>query len=318
LWREEDYQRKGNQWSDEQKSRLIESLIMRIPLPIFYFDGSEHPWKIIDGLHRLTTLYTFTKGQSFRLENLEYLSELNGKSFFELPFKYRRVIEESTIEAYLINPGTPDKVKLNIFQRINTGGSSLSRQEIRNAYYRGKPSDFINKLSTEPSFLDATGNRISYRRMKDKETVLRFYSFYMYFDRYTPPMEKFLDYAMESVFTVDDKTLSDISERFRRSMLAAISIFQGSAFYTLDINGKREGKSPNIALFEAWSVNIAKLEQYQIDILVKKRTLLLDRFINQLQFADFYKSISTSTASKKAVFTRFENIKKLINDIVNA
>lgn len=291
---------------------------MRIPLPIFYFDGSEHPWKIIDGLHRLTTLYTFMKGQSFELENLEYLTDLNGKNFFELPFKYRRVIEESTIEAYLINPGTPDKVKLNIFQRINTGGSSLSRQEIRNAYYRGKPSDFVNSLATEPLFLDATVRRISLRRMRDKETVLRFFAFYMYIERYSPPMEKFLDYAMESIFSVDENILSEIRERFRRSMMTSIRIFQSNAFYTLDINGKRESSSINIALFEAWSVNLARLEQGQIDILVANRSTLIDRFINHLQFADFYKSISSSTASKKAVFSRFENIKNLINDIINA
>lgn len=318
LWREEDYQRKSNQWNNEQKSRLIESLIMRIPLPIFYFDGSERPWKIIDGLHRLTTLYTFMKGQSFQLEKLEYLTELNEKTFFQLPFKYRRVIEESTIEAYVINPGTPDKVKLNIFQRINTGGSSLSRQEIRNAYYRGKPSEFINKLATAPAFLDATRSRISLKNMKDKEAVLRFFAFYRYLDRYEPPMEKFLDYAMDSIFEIEDNVLSEIESEFNRSMLTSISLFHENAFYTLDLNGKRESSTINIALFEAWAVNLAKLNHEQQNVLVSKRNKLVDRFSNHLQFSEFYKSISSSTASKKAVAMRFETIRKLINDIINA
>lgn len=318
LWREEDYQRKSNQWNREQKSRLIESLIMRIPLPIFYFDGSERPWKIIDGLHRLTTLYTYMKGVSFQLEKLEYLTELNDKTFFELPFKYRRVIEESTIEAYVINPGTPDKVKLNIFQRINTGGSSLSRQEIRNAYYRGKPSDFINQLSTASTFLEATRCRISLKKMKDKEAVLRFFSFYMYLNRYEPPMEKFLDSAMDSIYEIEDSILSEVEDKFKRSLITSISLFQENAFYTLDIKGKRESSSINIALFESWTVNLSKLSQRQHDYLVSKRAELVDRFINHLQFADFYKSISSSTASKKAVTMRFETIKNLINDILNA
>ncbi len=318
LWRENDYQRKSNQWSNKQKSRLIESIIMRIPLPIFYFDGSNRPWKIIDGLHRLTTLYTFMRGQSFQLEELEYLTDLNEKTFFELPFKYRRTVEESTIEAYVINPGTPDKVKLNIFQRINTGGISLSGQEIRNAYYRGRPADFINLLSTTPSFLDATRNRISLTKMKDKEAVLRFFAFYMYWDRYKPPMQHFLDYAMDSIFKIDDSILSEIENRFNRSMITSINLFQDNAFYTLDINGQREGSTVNIALFEAWAVNLAKLEQRQLNHLISNRDMLLDRFINFLQFADFYKSISSSTASKKAVVMRFETIKNLINDILNA
>jgi len=318
LWREADYQRRSNQWNEEQKSRLIESLIMRIPLPIFYLDGSSRPWKIIDGLHRLTTIYSYIRGTSFRLVNLEYLKDLEGKTFEELPFKYKRVIEESMIEAYIINPGTPDKVILNIFQRINTGGSRLSRQEIRNAYYRGLPTEFIDELSTEVSFIEATNGKISVSKMKNKEATLRFFSFFKYLGQYTPPMEKFLDFSMEQINSINKFELNEIKEKFKRSMIACKVIFQENTFYTLDINGKKESGSINIALFETWSVNIAKLDKDKTDLLIVKRAEVLDRFINQLQFADFYKSISSSTASKKAVFTRFETIDKLINNIVNA
>jgi hypothetical protein len=318
LWREADYQRRSNQWNEEQKSRLIESLIMRIPLPIFYLDGSARPWKIIDGLHRLTTLYTYIRGMSFRLVNLEYLKDLEGKTFEDLPFKYKRVIEESMIEAYIINPGTPDKVILNIFQRINTGGSTLSRQEIRNAYYRGLPVEFIDELSTDVAFIETTNGKISASKMRNKEATLRFFAFFKYLRQYSPPMEKFLDFSMESIYTINRSELNEIKESFKRSMMASKSIFHENTFYTLDINGKRESSSINIALFETWSVNIAKLNNHKTDILIKHRTEVLDRFISQLQFADFYKSISSSTASKKAVFTRFEIIDKLINDIVNA
>jgi len=122
FWFEPGYERSGNEWSIEQKSRLIESLIMRIPLPSFYFDGSEHPWKIIDGLQRLSTFYSFLKGMSFELQNLEYLKNFEGKVFFELPYSFRRVIENTIIEAYVINPGTPKKVRYNIFTRINNRG----------------------------------------------------------------------------------------------------------------------------------------------------------------------------------------------------
>lgn len=314
LWREEDYQRKSTSWNAKQKSRLIESLIMRIPLPIFYFDGSDKPWKVIDGLHRLTTLYTFLKGLSFPLTDLEYLKDLEGLNFFELPFKYRRVIEESTIEAYVINPGTPDKVKLNIFQRINTGGSSLTRQEIRNAYYRGLPSDFINSLANSNEFLLATNGKIPQSKMRDKEAVLRFFSFFKFLDRYNPPMERFLDISMENIYHISESELSHIKNRFRQSMITCNTIFRDRAFYVLNINGERQSSTINIALFESWSVNIAQLDNDELDMLHNNQHEVMRQFIHLLQNVEFHKSFSSSTSSKKAVYTRFSAIKNLLNN----
>lgn len=318
LWRELDYQRKSTSWDVKQKSRLIESLIMRIPLPIFYFDGSEKPWKVIDGLHRLTTLYTFLKGASFPLKDLEYLKDLEGLPFFELPFKYRRVIEEFTIEAYVINPGTPDKVKLNIFQRINTGGSSLSRQEIRNAYYRGIPVDFIDSLANSNDFLLATNSKIPQSKMRDKEAVLRFFSFFKFLERYNPPMERFLDISMENISQIGESELSYIKSRFRQSMISCNTIFRDRAFYVLNINGEKQSSTINIALFETWAVNIALLDNDTLDILHSNQNEVVRKFILLLQDVEFHKSFSSSTSSKKAVYTRFSAIKNLVNNISNA
>ena len=318
LWREIDYQRKSNAWDSKQKSRLIESLIMRIPLPIFYFDGSEKPWKVIDGLHRLTTLYSFIREESFELKELEYLKDLEGKSFHDLPFQYRRVIEESTIEAYVINPGTPSKVKLNIFQRINTGGSSLSRQEIRNAYYRNKPVDFIDSLANSSEFLLATNGKIQQSRMKDKEAVLRFFSFFKFLDRYNSPMERFLDISMENIYIIADEELDSIRNRFRQSMIACNAIFRDKAFYVLNIHGEKQSTTINVALFETWAVNFALLENDRLDMLKNNQSEVLRRFILLLQDIEFHKSFSSSTSSKNAVFTRFSAIRNLINTITNA
>lgn len=318
LWRESDYQRKSNSWDAKQKSRLIESLIMRIPLPIFYFDGSDKPWKVIDGLHRLTTLYTFLKGPSFPLRELEYLDDLEGLTFAELPFKYRRVIEEFTIEAYVINPGTPDKVKLNIFQRINTGGSSLSRQEIRNAYYRGEPVDFIDSLASSNEFLMATNGKIPQSKMRDKEAVLRFFSFFKFLERYNPPMERFLDISMENISQVEENELSYIKDRFRQSMITCNAIFRDRAFYVLNINGEKQSSTINIALFETWAVNIALLDNDALDMLHSNQNEVVRQFILLLQDIEFHKSFSSSTSSKKAVYTRFSAIKNLLNTICDA
>lgn len=315
LWRELDYQRKSNAWDAKQKSRLIESLIMRIPLPIFYFDGSDKPWKVIDGLHRLTTLYTFLKGPSFPLKDLEYLKELEGIIFHDLPFKYRRVIEEFIIEAYVINPGTPDKVKLNIFQRINTGGSSLSRQEIRNAFFRGEPANFVSKLAESNLFLRATQEKISTKKMKDKQVALRFISFYNFLDNYESPLESFLDQSMERIYKFELSDRNDIFNAFERSMRASIEIFENKAFYLLNIHGQRQSTNINVALFESWAVNLAKCDYNKLKLLISQRVRVMDSFVLLLQDIEFHKSISSGTSSKKAIHTRFLSIKNLINNI---
>jgi len=316
LWREVDYQRKSNAWSEKQQSRLIESLIMRIPLPIFYFDGSDKPWKVIDGLHRLTTLYNFLEFPSFKLSDLEYLKALEGMNIFELPFKYRRAIEVFTIEAYVINPGTPDKVKFNIFQRINTGGSSLSSQEIRNVYYRGRPADFINSLADSKEFLLATGFNILPSKMKDREAVLRFFSFFKFLDQYNPPMERFLDISMGQISQMNESELNYIANRFRQSMMTCKALFSDRAFYVLKLNGERQSSKINIALFETWAVNIALLDNDTLDILHKNQDKVVRQFIYLLRDIEFHKSFSSSTSSRKSVYIRFSAIKDLLNQII--
>ncbi|WP_312393914.1 DUF262 domain-containing protein [Chryseobacterium sp.] len=317
LWLEESYQRRSKAWSIKQKSRLVESIIMRIPLPIFYFDGSEIPWKVIDGLHRLTTLFSYIFLEDWELRELEFLTEFEGRRFSELPFKYQRAIRQSTIEAYVINPGTPNHVKLNIFQRINTGGSLLTRQEIRNSYYSGVGADFINYLSNSTEFLNATNGKISRNRMKDKEAILRFIAFYKFLSDYSTPLEKFLDRTMENL-SDPSNDLIEIKNRFFDSMSLCEEIFGEKAFYIIDRKYNKVGTNLNIALFETWSVNLAKLSPVEIKIIRTKKSKVLARFVRLLQDIDFHKSISNSTSSRKAVKTRFAYIETLLKKLIDA
>lgn len=318
LRREKEYQRNSSAWNVKQKSRLIESLLMRIPLPIFYFDGSESPWKIIDGLHRLTTLFSFLNGESFKLTDLEFLTDLEGSTFFDLPFKYKRVIEEFSIEAYVINPGTPNKVKFNIFHRINSLGKPLSPQEIRNANYRGEPADFLNRLATSEIFLQATQNKFTTHRMKDKEVVLRYVAFYKFINYYNPPLEIFLDHSMERMYKLNYNDREQLFSAFENSMNTCKRIFEENAFYLLNINGLKNSSNINVALFETWAVNIAQCDNYVLELLVEQRQRVIADFIMLLQNIEFNKSISSSTSSKKAIHTRFSAIKNLINTISDA
>lgn len=128
-------------WNEAAQSRVIESVLVRLPLPAFYFDAADKDrWLVIDGLRRLSALDGFINAGAFNLTGLEYLDNLEGKDFKGLPRHFQRRILETQVTAHLVQEGTPDAIRLNLFRRFNTGARTLSDQEIRDAM-RGGPVD---------------------------------------------------------------------------------------------------------------------------------------------------------------------------------
>lgn len=171
---------RGEVWKKgKQRSELIESILMGIPIPIIYlFETKDGKKEVVDGRQRITTFIEFMSND-FPLKDLRMLPNLNGKKFKNLDPLLQGKIEDYQLSAYVIQPPTPERVKFDIFDRVNRGGTQLNNQEMRNALYQGLATKLLDKLSKLKSFKQATGNSISSTRMKDKYIISRFIGFYL-------------------------------------------------------------------------------------------------------------------------------------------
>jgi hypothetical protein len=314
-----DFQRRAGIWDKTRMSRLVESLLLRIPLPVFYFSAdSKDRWAVVDGLQRLTTLKQYALDGSFALENLEFLLQYEGMRFNDLPRTMQRRVNESEITVHIIQPGTPGAVMFNIFKRINTGGMPLSAQEIRHAIFQGTATRFLRELAESTEFRVATDYSIRDERMADRECVLRFVAFYMMEPRnYRQDLDTFLSEAMQLLNKSTDQTLADLRSAFLATMTLARQLFGRYAFRKL--YGPGLWRNPiNKALFEAWSVNLAKLNSAEATVLIQKRDPVLQGFYQLMRDPAFSDAISISTGDPRKVAYRFAKIDELVRGAVNA
>lgn len=313
-----EFQRKANLWDDVRKSRLIESILLRFPLPAFYFDiENEDFWLVVDGLQRLSTLKHFIveTGDPLKLTGLEILKDLNTKSFKQLDITLRQRILETNITTFQIQAGTPKELKYNVFNRINTGGLPLSPMEIRHALnQKGIATKFFKQLSgTNDSFFNAfiRENKIPTPRMEDRELLLRYVAFSLQkYEDYTPSLGKFLDTAMQNL----DLTAIEIYDALIINLEKAITCYKAIFGNTRFGRGFTLRAKMNSALFEVWTTELARLSDKQREQLVAKKDSIKAEYQTLLGDANFKKSIVSSTAGKGAVETRFRSIRELLKN----
>ena len=313
------FQRKGGIWNVGAQSRLIESILIRMPLPAFYLDATnDDKWLVVDGLQRLTALKRFIVDETLKLSELEFLTHLDGKTHSELPRPFQRRIRETQVTVYLIEKGTPSEVKFNIFKRINTGGLPLSAQEIRHALNQGKAAELLARLAGSTEFKRAIDNSIRDDRMADRECVLRFFAFTItpYAQYKAKEFDSFLNDCMVRMNKMSDQELAELERRFRRAMEAAFDIFGGDAFRKRYKPGA--AKYPiNKALFESWSVNFSQLSNEQLKLLEERKDILIGKFIKLMNDSAFDAAVSQGTGDIKKVNRRFSSLEQLIKGVLS-
>ena len=309
-----DFQRQGNLWPIEKQSQLIESVLIKLPLPAFYFDGSnDNKWLVVDGLQRLSAIKNFVVDKSMALYGLEFLKKLDGFKFDDLPRAYQRQIEEAEIMAYIINPGTPEDVKFNIFKRINTGGLVLAAQEIRHALNQGTPAKFVAELANLQEFKRATGWVIATDRMLDREFVTRFITFYINSPAdYKPDLDTFMSRSMGQLKYKTERELLAIKNNFIEAMKLSSAIFSRWAFRKVyNITARR--KPINKALFEVWSVELPKLSDEERKLALKRKKAIFNGFVKLMNEDVFFgNAITSATGDKSRVRYRFSKIEELL------
>lgn len=312
-----DFQRNANLWSKETKGRLIESLLLRFPLPAFYFDATnDENWLVVDGLQRLITIQQFVIDNELKLKDLEFLhNNCNNKTYENLSRSMQRRILEASVTLYLIKPGTPELVKYSIFHRINTGGLRLNAQEIRHALNQavnnGQASTFLSTIVEMDTFEKVVG--VSGKRMLDKELVLRYLAFKIFnYKEYKSPMVNFLNKTMAQLGGLGNDELADLKLDFEKSLNVAFSIFEDDAFKK-SLAFQESNKVLNRALFEVCTVLFSQLTDTEIDTLNKNKSAFVESFKTLLRNDDFNSCISYSTTSKLNVNKRFEEISTILN-----
>lgn len=320
------FQRKSDLWNAIQQSRLIESILLRLPLPAFYFDEIIEKeedafqrrvlWQVIDGLQRCSVIRNFVVDNKLQLTDLEFLTQFNGLRYKDLPRDLVRRINQTPLTVYVIEKGTPDDVKFNIFKRINTGGLILTPQEIRHAMNQGVPAQFVAELAEMDSFKEATCNKIEKERMSDRDFTTRFVSFYLQdYKNYTPDLDEFMNKGMRMLKTVSEEERCSIKENFDKAMLLARSIFGDDAFRKR-FNTTEKRRPINKALFEVLSVLFAKMTDSQRLALSDGAELFKNKFIELNNDDKFLYSISSGTGQKESVQKRFTEMTRIINETI--
>jgi uncharacterized protein with ParB-like and HNH nuclease domain len=298
-------------WNQAEASRLIESLLLGLPVPGVFLakEGESNKLSVIDGQQRLKSLlffyegffnpkYNDTRKKVFRLKNVQ--KQFENKTYEDLDAEDRIKLDDSIIHATIIKQESPDNDNTSIyhvFERLNTGGRKLTPQEIRTAIYIGKLNNVISDLNEHPSWRELFGKKNN--RLKDQEMILRFLAMYTSLDNYTKPLKEFLNKFNLRNRNIKDEEIERLSNIFKNTTDKILDKFGKNAF--------RPDRVFNASAFEVLMVGIAKRLDLDIDF-----DGLISHIDDLYQNQEFTDAITRATSDDKVVEQRH----KLFNDFI--
>jgi hypothetical protein len=324
-------------WKSRQRTRLVESILLGIPLPAFYFNQDRNgTYQVVDGVQRLSTISLFMNdGHVLDVEDLEYLHNLNGSTYSGLDMAALRRFRSTQIVVHVIEPQTPDEVKYDIFGRVNTLGSPLSAQEIRHAMSKERSRLHLKFLAEHPEFDEATawsywrrdpetGKRIrDSGRMTNRELALRFCAFrhyssedyrqYSSLDAFLVEYTRRIDGTTEKGSRIGDGELELLKTDFERAMKSA-SLILGKTAFRRQLRAQKRIGPINRAVFESQSIALA---DYPTETLLPWREEISQAFQELFDDPEYVRAVTVGTGAPAAVETRLSLPKAMLVKVLN-
>lgn len=320
-----DYQRR-HRWPIETSSRLIESLILNIPIPVVFISQdidvdeeigeSVSRYTVIDGQQRLTAIYSFLN-DDYALEGLEALPELDGMRYKDLPPFLLRRLEERTVKCLRIDSTVDEQVKFDIFERLNTGSIKLEAQELRNATARGPFNVLIKELAKNKEFrqliqINETnpGENSKVKKMEDVELVLRFFA--LTDKRYLNLKKGFKDFLTQSLNEFNLLSIEEINNASKKFITTINYIHKNAgpmpfAKYRFDNGEFKKMSSFNAAVYDAIMVGTAEVLSPEV-IDAPWNESKIDNYIQLFKDPEFFAAVSGSVNDAAKVETRINSM----------
>lgn len=298
-------------WEEDKQSKLIESVLMRIPLPVFYLAENEKGQMIVvDGLQRLSTFQRFISGD-LKLK-LKHQKELHDRRFKDLSPKLQNRLEDCNLILYVIDAKVPTQALLDIFERVNSG-LALTRQQMRNCLFTGQATRFLKAEANTPIFKNATGDSLNPKTMRDRELINRFCAFNLLgVTQYRGDMDDFLAKSLEFMNKLSADKLEKLSDEFRRSLINNKLLFRHHAFRKYS-EGQENRSVINASLWDVMSTLLANYPEHIVEANaeeIRRSTLIL---LKDFRFVD---AITLGTNQVNRVRDRFDLTKTMFAEVL--
>lgn len=316
-------------WNTSKASRLIESLLLDIPLPVIYVaEERDRTYSVVDGQQRLTSICSYVNGkfpggQTFKLSGLKVLTELNRKAFSDLSLEHQEEILNSILRVIIIERDSDPDVKFEVFERLNLGAEKLNDQEVRNCVYRGNYNELLRELVQDSFLLKILRSQEPHTRMADRQLLLRFFAMWRNGpENYKGPMKRFLNTEMENNRHLEPDMLETMRHTFKQAIEIAYLVFGENAFRryklgnTYNPNGSWEGSRLNVALWDTLLHGFSSFDKEAMEpIAWHIREEFLDLTAQDAKFSEY---ISSSTDKPDRIQYRAEAWKSRLQALIES